>query len=224
LPREIASTLKVADTWDIELAAMLCEIGRITIPASILEKSNAGTPLSETESAMLARIPEIGHQLLAKIPRLESVAQTVLYQKKNFDGSGHPSNNISGKQIPLGARILRIAQELHLQESAGSSREDALIILISHQGIYDVEILECASNYLLTTANIIKPVRKIIRSIPVASLEVGQMLVANIMTDTGALLVPAGIRISESLRERIRNFHRLQNIQEPITVESVANS
>jgi hypothetical protein len=45
-----------------------------------------------------------------------------------------------------------------------------------------------------------------------------------VMTASGALLIPAGNRISESLRERIRNFHRLQNIKEPITVELAANS
>jgi response regulator RpfG family c-di-GMP phosphodiesterase len=223
LVRDIAMTLKVTDTWDIELAAMLCEIGRITIPANTLAKEKSGASLSEPEMEMLARIPEIGHQLLSKIPRLESVAQIVQYQKKNFDGSGQPQNDISGKQIPLGARILHIASALHHHETAGSSRADALIILASQQGIYDITILDCASNCLLESTHVILPVKKIVRNISVSELEIGQMLLSNVTNTSGTLLIPAGNKISESLRERIRNFHRLQNIKEPITVEMVAN-
>jgi response regulator RpfG family c-di-GMP phosphodiesterase len=48
---------------------------------------------------MLTRVPEIGHRLLAKIPRLESVAEMVLYQKKNYDGTGFPKEPISGEEI-----------------------------------------------------------------------------------------------------------------------------
>jgi len=170
------------------------------------------------------RVPEIGYQLLAKIPRLESVAQTVLYQKKNFDGSGHPKDRVAGRNIPLGSRIIRIISDLNQLESAGTQRDAALAILKYREGIYDPSILDCASQYLTSFESAAKPNQKSIRSVSVAELEVGQMLLSDVVTGAGALLIPAGNRISESLRERIRNFGRLQSIREPIKVEIINTS
>jgi hypothetical protein len=97
------------------------------------------------------------------------------------------------------------------------------MILASQQGIYDIEILDCASNCLLKSVHVILPVKKVIHNVSVSELEIGQMLLSNVTTISGTLLIPAGNKVSESLRERIRNFHRLQNIKEPITVEMAAN-
>jgi response regulator RpfG family c-di-GMP phosphodiesterase len=219
--REIAKALNISDTWDIELGAMLCEIGRVTVPASIIVKEKAGVPLSDPEQDILTRVPEIGYKLLAKIPRLESVAQTVLYQKKNIDGSGFPKNTVAGTQIPLGSRIIKILSDLDELESAGTPRDAAFATLKYREGIYDPAILDCASRCLAPSESGTKPVRKSIRSISVAQLEVGQVLLSDVVTGTGTLLIPAGNRISESLREKIRNFGRLQSIREPIKVEIV---
>lgn len=218
---EIAKALNIVDTWDIELAAMFCEIGRVTIPASTIMREKAGVPLSGAEQDMLMRVPEIGYQLLSKIPRLESVAQMVLYQKKNFDGSGHPKNRVAGRQIPLGSRIIRIISDLNQLESTGTQRDAAFAILKYREGLYDPSILDCASQCMMSFVSGAKPIQKSIRSVSVPELEVGQMLLSDVMTGTGALLITAGNRVSESLRERIRNFARLQGIREPIKVEIV---
>jgi response regulator RpfG family c-di-GMP phosphodiesterase len=217
--RDIANALKLSDTWDLELAAMLCEIGRVTIPASTIVKEKAGVSLSDPEQDILRQIPEIGHRLLAKIPRLNTVAQTVLYQTKNFDGSGFPKDRIAGNQIPLGSRIIRILKDLYQLESTGKQRDAAFAILKYRQGIYDPDILDCASRCLAGSRSGSKLIQKSIRSISVAELEVGQMLLSDILTGTGALLITAGNRVSESLRERVRNFARLQGVREPIRVE-----
>jgi len=219
--REIAKALHVADTWDLELAAMFSGIGRVTIPASTLTKQKSGASLSSTEQDMLARVPEIGYQLLAKIPRLEPVAQIVLYQNKNFDGSGFPKDRIAGERIPQGSRIIKIISDLNQLETAGIQREAAIANLKYRQGIYDPGMLDCACQYLATTGNRAKPIRKTIRSVSVAELEVGQMLLSDVVSSTGSLLITAGNRVSESLRERIRNFGRLQSIREPIKVEII---
>jgi response regulator RpfG family c-di-GMP phosphodiesterase len=219
--REIAKALGIQDTWDLELAAMLCEIGRVTIPASTIMREKSGVPLSSAETDMLTRVPEIGYKLLAKIPRLESVAQTVLYQKKNFDGSGFPNDRISGKKIPLGARIIRILSDLNQLESTGNQRDAAFATLKYRQGIYDSSVLDCALKWLESSSGDKKPIQKSIRSVPVAQLEVGQMLLSDVITNIGILLIPAGNRISDSCRERIRNFARLQGVREPIKVEFV---
>jgi response regulator RpfG family c-di-GMP phosphodiesterase len=217
----IAKALGVQDTWDLELAAMLCEIGRVTIPASTIMREKSGVSLSAVEKDMLSGVPEIGHRLLAKIPRLESVAEMVLYQNKHFNGSGFPKDRLSGKQIPLGSRILKLVADLSQLESAGHPRAKAFAILDFQQGIYDPEILECAIRCLAISARDANPVQRPIRSVSIAELEVGQILLSDIVTNTGALLIASGNVVSESLRQRIRNFARLQSVREPIRVQII---
>jgi response regulator RpfG family c-di-GMP phosphodiesterase len=219
--REIALSLNVHNLWDLELAAMLCEIGRVTMPASIITKEKEGASLTAAEMEMLASMPEIGRRLLANIPRLEPVARTVLYQNKNFDGSGYPLDAIAGDQIPLGSRIIKILNDLHQCESKGMDREEAFTALGSRLGIYDSGMLDWISEWLTNSKSRLKPVRKYIRFISIAELEIGQTILSDIITETGAMLIPAGNRISESLREKIRNFARLQGVREPIKVEII---
>jgi response regulator RpfG family c-di-GMP phosphodiesterase len=219
--REIAKSLNVRDLWDLELAAMLCEIGRVTIPASTIIKEKEGEPLSDAEKEMLASLPGIGCRLLTKIPRLDPVAQTVLYQNKNFDGSGYPHDNISGNKIPLGARIIKILNDLHRIESKGIQRDAAFTMLMQREGSYDPVILDWIFQWLISSVSKSKSIKKIIRSVSVTELEVGQILLSDINTAAGALLIPSGNRISESLREKILNFARLQGIRGPIKVEMI---
>ena len=219
--KKIAQSAGVSDTWSIELGAMLCEIGRVTIPAGTIVREKAEVPLSADEQDMLTRIPEIGYNLLAKIPRLEPVAQTILYQDKHFDGSGFPKDRVAGKQIPLGSRIVKIVKDLHQLESAGMQKESALASLRFREGYYDPDLLEYALKHLESQKDDQKLFQKSVRLIPVAELAVGQKLLSDVVTGTGALLITAGNIISESLLVRIRNFARLQNIREPIKIEAV---
>jgi hypothetical protein len=53
--RPYARYLRIAQTWDLELAAMLSQIGYVTIPASVLAKHRAGLSLKAEEKDMLAR-------------------------------------------------------------------------------------------------------------------------------------------------------------------------
>jgi response regulator RpfG family c-di-GMP phosphodiesterase len=218
--REIARMLELPDTWDIELAGMLCDIGRVTIPADTIVKEKTGAVRSEEEDDMLIRIPEIGHNLLAKIPRLESVARIVLYQDKNYDGSGFPKDSVSGEDIPLGARIIKIAKDFY-ETGRNQTTEFIAAKLRSVRGTYDPNLLEFVLEYLRKTRKSPDNTRKVVRLVPVSQLEVGQMLASNLKTDGGALIIAAGNYISDSLLARIRNFARLQRIQEPIRIEIV---
>jgi len=221
--KEVAKALNIQDTWDLELAAMFCGIGKVTVPANTIARQKSGVTLSEAEEEMLTRVPEIGFRLLNKIPRLESVAEMVHYQKKNYDGSGFPKEPIAGSEIPLGARILRIVSDLNQLEESGTRREAALAILNHRQGLYDQAILDCAYICLKTPESVAQPIHDSIRSISVAELESGQVLVSDIETCSGALVVPTGNMITQSMCERIRNFSRLQNIKEPIRVRIIGH-
>jgi response regulator RpfG family c-di-GMP phosphodiesterase len=106
--RQIASALAVPFTWELKLAALLCQIGIVSLPPILIPKARSGLKLTGTEEEMLSRVPEVGGDLLANIPRLESVARIVHCREKRFDGQGVPQDALQGEQIPIEARMLKV--------------------------------------------------------------------------------------------------------------------
>ncbi|HEX3036143.1 MAG TPA: HD domain-containing phosphohydrolase [Thermodesulfobacteriota bacterium] len=92
----------------IAKGALLHDIGKIGIPDSILLKPDE---LTEDEREKMKEHPIYGYELLKKIQFLEPAARIVLSHHERFDGQGYP-NGISGKDIPLGARIFSIVDTM----------------------------------------------------------------------------------------------------------------
>ena len=209
----IARAMAIPDPWEVELAAMLSPIGTIAVPPETLAKATSGEPLNTQEEDALARVPEVGHDLLANIPRLAEVAQIVLFQNKRFDGSGFPPARIAGDAIPIGARILRVVTDLAELESTGMSRATAVERMRAHRGQYDPVALDAAA-----VAGGIDATLGTSLEVRLNDLRPGQTLMANVETDAGRLLVAAGTRVTEPIIERLRSYARLMKIREPIPV------
>ena len=78
--RHMAAHLELPDFWQLELAAMLSQLGCIGVPVPILEKLDAGMQLTAEEQTEFATHPSIAQDLLAGIPRLEEVVQIIRHQ------------------------------------------------------------------------------------------------------------------------------------------------
>ncbi len=72
---------KSGDEGELGVAAMLSRIGAVTMPYTVLENNFLGKELSPVEQSMYGRFPQIGHDLLANIPRLKDVANIILYHQ-----------------------------------------------------------------------------------------------------------------------------------------------
>jgi putative two-component system response regulator len=103
----LADELGVTDgeVEGLEYGAMLHDVGKIDMPAEILCKP---APLNEDEWDVMRTHPQVGYDLVRKLPHLAVAAEIVLAHHEAFDGSGYP-NRLKGEDIPLGARILTIA-------------------------------------------------------------------------------------------------------------------
>lgn len=86
------------------LAASLHDLGKLAIPEEILRKPG---PLTQPERLVLQRHPQIGHRMLESLG-VDPVAEWVLHHHERWDGSGYP-DRLRGEQIPLGARIIFVA-------------------------------------------------------------------------------------------------------------------
>jgi response regulator RpfG family c-di-GMP phosphodiesterase len=217
--RAFGQSADMPQTWELELAAMLSQIGCITIPPKVLEKRRLGKPLTEAEQQVLARIPEIGASLLRNIPRLELVAQMVLYQAKAYDGSGFPNDAVAGDEIPMGARFLRVLSDLAELEAGGLSKPDALKQMQRRPGCYDPRVMESAFACFDIELSSVTSMKVLIKAISLKELTVGHVLSSNVQTSDGVLIVCGGTRVTQMTLEKLRNFSQIQGIREPLHVQ-----
>ena len=96
--------LRPPELGTLELAAKLHDVGKLTVPRSILAKPG---PLDDEEWAAMRRHPGEGARLLAPYVPSADVLAIVRSHHERWDGAGYPEG-LSGEQIPLGARIVAV--------------------------------------------------------------------------------------------------------------------
>lgn len=218
--RGVAKLLQVASTWELELAAMLCPIGYVSLPAELNQKARVGLDLTGPEKDALDRVPQVGCNLLANIPRLQSVARIVLYQNKNFDGTGFPADAVKGEEIPIESRIIRVLSDLANLESKKSARFKGMEHLREQKGCYDPTVMDAVARFFELDVNAATATQQTPLALDVVDLHAGQVLTADIRTNQDVLIVAAGTKITPLLLERLRNFASLEGLKLPIYVEA----
>lgn len=129
---------------NLKHAAMLHDLGKIGIPDEILLKKEK---LTDDEYAIIKKHPQTGAEIIRHLHFLKDVSPIVLYHHERFDGLGYCSG-LKGKEIPLGARIIAIADVYQALTSDRPYRkaysiEEALKILKDGSGTqFDPEIVK----------------------------------------------------------------------------------
>jgi len=100
-----AMNMSDAEIEEIRLGAVLHDIGKVGIPENILNKSG---PLNPEEWETMKAHVTFGAKILEPLTPLARVREMVLHHHEYFDGSGYPEA-FAGERIPLGARIIAIA-------------------------------------------------------------------------------------------------------------------
>lgn len=107
LARRLATALTgdASAVMHIEFGALLHDIGKIAVGVRVLGKPEA---LSAGERELIRMHPQIGADIVTHAPFLREAAPTVLASHERWDGLGYP-RGLSGSDIPLGARIVAVA-------------------------------------------------------------------------------------------------------------------
>lgn len=146
LARAIARELGLPedDLQAIRTAAVLHDIGKISVPAEILSKPGR---ISEIEFGLIKAHPQIAFDILNQAGFPSLVAQIVLQHHERMDGSGYPSG-LKGEEILLGARILAVADVVeaitsHRPYRAALGISRALEEISEYRGVkYDPEVVD----------------------------------------------------------------------------------
>ncbi len=208
---QIVDALQLTDTWQYEVAAMLSQIGYVTVPSETLERVIAGEKLSESEQGMVNSHPEVAGNLIANIPRLEVIAEMIVHQDCSFD-KVKDSEGLKDDPAIIGARILKTAIDFDTLLSGGATPGSAIKALRRRLRKYDPSILGVLGRVKVPTFE------KAIKSRKVTELVNGLVLAEHVRTKTGMLVVTSGQEITDVVRRRLENFSLQGNIEETVRV------
>lgn len=106
------------DTTTVQVAAFAHDIGKISMSDAVLRKAG---PLTDAEWEEMRRCPVTGYDILRKVPQFQRVALIVRHHHERWDGRGYP-DQLAGTAIPLGARIIAVADSIDAMMSSRSYR------------------------------------------------------------------------------------------------------
>jgi response regulator RpfG family c-di-GMP phosphodiesterase len=200
--RALAKHVDGVKLWELDAAALLSQLGCINVEQRTLEKILAGKALTKSEGHEYVAHPLLGAELISRIPRLARVANIILYQNKNFDGSGFPLDDVKGDHIPVEARILRTA--LAFTELSAQDWSDAAIQekLEASSGMFDPAVLAA----LAKTADYSKNAH-VVRVLP-SEITIGMVLQEDVKSDQGVMLICRGQEVTTAILKHLLRFEQ----------------
>ncbi len=209
--KHIAAKLDVPGKWQYELAAMLSQIGCVTVPADILSKVYACQVLSGGEQELFDSHPGIGKDLIAKIPRLKTVAHMIQQQKSSMIGlSSNPVSTL--KPDMLGGQMLKIALDLDSKMASGLTLKTAIEEMRGQPDNYHSDLIGMLADL---KDDKVEETRK---SIFAKELTASMLIDQDIVTTNGALIVSRGQEVTEAMLIRLQMMSENEALQEPFRV------
>jgi response regulator RpfG family c-di-GMP phosphodiesterase len=206
LMASMVNYVAIEHPWECEMAAMLSQVGCITIPADTLDRAHQGKSLTAQEMRLMAGRYKTAYEFIRQVPRLENVARIVELQDDCYLTQEPPDG------LPLAAHLLRIARDFDSLVQVHRERNVALSKLRQRAFKYNslaIDALQKAiDNYQDYET----------RMMPVSQLQEGWLLANDVRTSEGTLLVKEGQLVTTALIARLSNHARTSSLVEPLEV------
>lgn len=209
--RKVLQEKKIENAWQIEIAAMLSQIGCVTIPDDVLKKAYSHRKLTEYELAMFQNHPAIAAEMIVNIPRLDKVAEIVRYQEKCYNGEGFPEDDVKEQDIPYGARILKIAIDYDKHIVDGKEPMQGYEELLKKSELYDEELLKETQPAFAELWK--KSKRFFNKELTVDNLKEGMYLAEDVMTASGVILGTKNQKVTLPLISTLKNYEKNKQIK-----------
>ncbi|HZT02956.1 MAG TPA: response regulator [Steroidobacteraceae bacterium] len=193
-----AGKLDCGHFWQLEAAAMLSQVGYLSLPDELTEKLHCGEPLSPQEQTLAAGAPDVVNSLLENIPRLEPVIQILTALKWTDEQIARLGDGTIG----LGTRILGLVLEYDSLTSRGITAAEAVQTIGLRSPRFGAELVEKFGAYAAGTTNTAAELREL----PLSAVEPGMIIMQDVRTPRGLLFVARGFEVTGAFIERIRNF------------------
>lgn len=213
LARKVAQKMGMtaAEVQDIFIAGLLLDVGKIGLPDRLLDRSF--NTLSFDERTEVVKYPVKGEMALMALEQLQGAAKLIRCHREHFDGSGYPEH-LSGLSIPLGARILAVAEDYDTALMGTrytkplKPAQAQLLIQDGKSKLYDPAVLEALLSELHQAREEIDHSSELtLRSGQVLP---GMVLSRDLMTANGDILLAKENLLDERIIEQIMGFERME--------------
>jgi len=220
--------LSPKELMDLEIAALLHDIGKIGIRDDILRKDVR--EMSSAELEMFKRHPVLGQVAIQTIPRLQAAGVMIRHHHERYDGQGYP-DGLQGEDIPFGARMIAAvnAYDIYVHRTSGAQLgtadrfNRAIARLRDNRGTeFDPQVVDHFLDYLALERARAGTRRE--KKISVYELREGMVLARDLYTPSGLLLVAKGEVVEASYIEKIKNYNRVNPIQDGVYIYAEVGS
>jgi len=197
--RRIAAFMGLKDAWQLEIAALLSQIGWITLRPNLLAKAVADQSMSEEERASFLAHAGAAARILEKIPRFGSVARMI--ESQHLGLKGVPAVPLPDPDVTaVGAQVLKAAIDFDRFCKKGAHPLEALDKMRRDSGKYMPEILAAMAAVEETA-----PVWEV-RQVPVSELTAGMIMEEELRSEQGLMILGKGQEVTATFAERLLSF------------------
>jgi response regulator RpfG family c-di-GMP phosphodiesterase len=198
----VATRMALPSPWRFEVAAMMSQLGCVTLHPETIEAVCAGRPLSPGEQTRFDAHPGVARDLLSKIPRLEPVAWMIAHQNDPAPVVGD-LENLQTADIRLGANLLRATLAFDDLVGKDLSTKEAADRLSQEHKDFDPRIFRALRELELDPEKI----QTVVHICTVDELvPVGMVVEQEMRTKAGRLLVAKGQEVTEALILRLKSL------------------
>jgi len=212
----VVTAMKLGNPWQYEVAAMMSQLGCVTLPPETIDAVYRGEKLQPNEQAQYDAHPRVAYDLLSKIPRLEPSAWMIEHQNEALSESTPGGSQAS--DIRRGAEILRLTLAYEKLIHNGTSRTEAVFIL-SHQ---EHNVSQEFFNALVTLDPNAEEAE--VRKCQIEDLVPGMIVQQEVRTPDNTLLVSKGQEVTAPLLLKLKNFHARRAIAAAVTISMPAST
>jgi len=204
----IVTSMKLPNVWQYEVAAMMSQLGCVTLPSETIEAVYSGEKLSATEQTQYDAHPSVAYDLLSKIPRLEPIAWMIEHQNRPV----REVEDSEKKDMRLGAEILRLTLAYEKLIHKGVSRTEAVHTLTGQNKNFSPQFFDALVELDPNSDE------GEIRQCRIEALATGMIIQQDVRTGEGELLVSKGQEVTSPLLSKLKNFHARRVITGEVTV------
>ena len=213
LCRSMADAIKlsVEDRRILESAALLHDIGLVSLPRFLIRKwQDDPKSLDAAERALIEQHPVLSQDLTAFGDGMQKVGAIIRSHHERFDGGGYP-DQLAGEKIPWLSRLLAVA--VAFASSKLGPEEAAEDVKMQSGSSFDPEAVRAFLQALP-----LAPLLPREREVMLAELQPGMVLARGIYTGNGLLLVPEGQQLNANYIEKLHDHNRIQPITQSLVV------
>jgi FixJ family two-component response regulator len=197
---QVATKMALASPWRFEVAAMMSQLGCVTLHPETIEAVYAGRPLPPDEQKRFDAHPGVARDLLSKIPRMEPIAWMIAHQNDSAPSGGDIANAAT-PDMRMGANLLRATLAFDDLVTKGLAPSEAANRLSREHADFDPRIFQA----LVELSG--EKSKTEVRACDIAELiPYDMVLQEELRTKTGILLVAKGQDVTPTLILKLKSF------------------